>query len=321
MKKIKINWGYLFVTPWIIGFFVFVLYPLITSFMYSQSKVTVTAFGVRLTPAGWDNYIYGLTLDPKFIEAIKETIVQLLLQIPLIIVISIVAAMLLNHAFKGVGFFRTIYFLPVVVLSGPTMDYMYKIGYLGETNLEKQDWFIALSESGIWLIQIIVYLIANISTILWYSGISILIFLVIMQRINPDLYEAADMDGATSWEKFWKVTLPELKVGITINIIYLVVFMATFEGNSVIKLIKENIFDVKRGLGYAAMQSWLYTLVMLVILLILLLAFNGVPKRQKKSKDLTGLKSKRTKSIKIVKFLKVPLKFKVKKNIGGKTDD
>ena len=130
-------------------------------------------------------------------------------------------------------------------------------------------------------------LFSNMITILWYSGVQILIFLSALQKIDSSMYEAAQMDGGSGWECFWKITLPTIKPMILLNVVYTIVFISGNEQNSIITLIQSAMFSgtKEKGYGYASAMAWLYSLVVVLIVVIfavLLMARKDVYERQVK---------------------------------------
>jgi ABC-type sugar transport system permease subunit len=117
----------------------------------------------------------------------------------------------------------------------------------------------------------LVAVIQQLILVLWYSGVQILIFLAGLQKVNTQVYEAASIDGASPWEIFWKITLPVVKPFILVNLIYTTVDLFTNSLNDVILLIKENMFKVETGFGYATSLAWIYFTIIFVLLLLMVL--------------------------------------------------
>ncbi len=282
----KINPGYLFTLPWIIGFLLLIAYPLIESLQYSFNQVSIGPLGAILFPVGIQNYMYIFTLDPKFTQALVAVSKEIILMIPLTIILSMIIALILSRDIRFKSFLRTLFFIPVIIMSGPILTLMDEISALTDYDELSDILMMMFSQPDnaviMIFISIIIFLITNISLILRFCGIPIVVFLVVIQRINPDLYEAADIDGAGPWNKFWKVTLPSIKMAININILYLVVQMSALESNSVSEQIKNNMFDIEKGLGYSAAQAWIYLLVLFAIIGILLLLVNGIKRGGKR---------------------------------------
>lgn len=259
--------GWLFVSLWLIGFLVFTAYPLFRTFYLSFNKVTITAEGIVADPVGFNNYKSAFLSDPVFVDALIAYVGELVLEVPIVIVFSLVVAMILNMGLKGKGFLRTIFFLPVIIVSGPVMK---KLIDSGATTIQGA-WdnpimysvLSALPES---LAGIFTSLIDSFVMILWFSGVQILIFLSALQKMDRVVYEAADIDGASSWEKFWKITLPSLRMIVILNILYTIVSISGFELNEVITLIQTDSFAANYGLGYASALAFIYFVVLLAII-------------------------------------------------------
>ena len=113
-------------------------------------------------------------------------------------------------------------------------------------------------------------LFENMITVLWYSGVQILIFLSGLQKIDRSMYEAAKIDGGSAWECFWKITLPNIKPMILLNVVYSIVFISGNEQNEIIGLIQNAMFSgtKEKGYGYASAMAWLYSLVVVLIVVI-----------------------------------------------------
>ena len=259
--------GWLFVSPWIIGFCIFTLYPIFSTIQMSFSDVTIKAVGLEIIPAGWKNYIQAFMKDVDFTKILIEYVGEIVLEVPIAIVFSLLIAMILSKDIKGKGFIRTIFFLPVIIISGTVMEKFTDMGLMAiqgtEDNMMINQILNVLPES---IGGVFETLIKTFVMILWFCGVQILLFLSSIQKMDKSMYEAADIDGASGWETFWMVTLPNLRSVIVINIIYTIVTISTFDSNDVIKTIKDNMFDVTTGVGYAAAQAWIYFFTLLLVI-------------------------------------------------------
>jgi len=122
----------------------------------------------------------------------------------------------------------------------------------------------------------VTYLFSQIILILWFSGVQILLFLAGLQKMNKSMYEAARIDGATAWEMFWKVTLPELRPIVLVNAVYTIVTLATFSGNEVMVQVQDAAFRPGQGFGYASALAWVhFVLVVLCLGLAVLVVGTG----------------------------------------------
>lgn len=274
--------GLLFVTPWIIGFLVFFLYPLIQSVIFSFSKVSFTAKGRSVKFVGMQNFKYFISKDPYFLQSLAEFFKSIIMQLPLILVFSLVLALLLNEKIKLKGMFRTLLFLPIVVVSGPVMNMLLNQGASTIPLIEQYGIYDFINNKlPYFLRNPVTTLFSQLILILWYSGVPILIFVSGLQKIDHALYEASSIDGASSWVSFWKIVLPSIRGMILINAIYIIVFLATSEINSVIIWIRDSMLDAsKRGFGVASAAAWVYSLGITLLLLICYLLFGREPKNK-----------------------------------------
>lgn len=275
--------GYSFIGIWILGFFIFMVYPLLTSLIYSLSEVRFTANGIQSTFVGFKNYanIFQIEQGFVFVEAMTGFLRELILQIPIIVVFSILIALLLNQKIKGRGVFRSIFFLPVIISSGPVINELVEHG-AGGTNIFESYGFISIIQTTLSsnLADPIIDLFSQIIIIFWFSGVQILIFLAGLQKIDQQIYEAAQIDGAGPWQAFWKITMPSLASLIFINTIYTIVLLTTFSENPVILSIKSNMFNPVTGFGMASAMAWVYAIVVFLSIGLVALIFRSrQPKR------------------------------------------
>ncbi|KAA0965612.1 sugar ABC transporter permease [Sporosarcina sp. ANT_H38] len=279
--KRKTIYGYLFIMPWLIGFLLLVLWPLIQSFYFSLNNMRITPIGLKFKFVGFNNYLDVWLKDMFFIQELLQFLVNTALRVPVIVVFALIIAMLLNEKVKFKGAFRTIFFLPVIVASGPVIDQL--IGQGAATiPLADQEVIITTLHQFLpmWFAQVIGELFNQIIIILWNSGVQILLFLAVLQKIDPQLYEAAKIDGGSGWECFWKITLPTIKPIILINLIYTLVALANSNQNPIINLIYSNMFSATRGYGFASAMAWMYSIVTTILLIIIFLIFRDKkPKR------------------------------------------
>ena len=207
--------GYLFASPWLLGFFIFTLYPMCSSLYYSFTNYntlkTPTWIGIR-------NYIVMFTSDPLFWKSIWNTFYYAGLSVPLGIVMGVLIAILLNQKVKGMRFFRTIFYLPTVVSSvavsllwmwilepnfGLLNTFLGHLGIIGPGWLTDPAW----SKNSLILMS------------LWSVGGGMLIYLAALQDVPKSLYEAATIDGAGTLKKFFKITLPMITPTLFYNLI------------------------------------------------------------------------------------------------------
>jgi ABC-type sugar transport system permease subunit len=276
-------YGYVFISLWLIGFVIFTLYPMGYAFYLSLHEAYYNLQdGITTTYVGFDNYFNifrSQTLVPLFVNYF----IRMIFSVPLIIVFSIMIAVLINVPMKGKAVFRTIFFLPVIIATGPV------IGELTNQNAttlpaleESQVLSFITSNLGSWIADPLVLLLNSLLLVLWYAGIPILIFLAGLQKIDKSIYEAADIDGASPWDRFWKITLPGIASLIGVSIIYVVVTMSLFvESGGILELTRSHMLvgapdsQFWFGYGYAAAIAWTYFVLMVLIMGVFLLISRG----------------------------------------------
>jgi len=279
--------GLSFISLWIVGYLIFALYPMAYSFYLSLFKVRLDGANILLQFEGFNNYVAAFLYDPYFVEILVEYILEMILNVPITIVFALVIAMLLNQDIKGKGVWRTIFFLPVIITSGPVIRELMNQGATTLPSIENYSIIdLVLNNLNAALASPIQTLFDTILLILWFTGIQILIFLAGLQKIDKEIYEASMIDGAGPWESFWKITLPQVMPLITVVIIYTTVSMSVFSLNEVIIYIQNvmlgesTLGTLTTGYGYSAALAWIYFVVMVLIILLFVGALNV---RRKKS--------------------------------------
>lgn len=268
--------GYSFVALWIIGFVLFTLVPLMETFRYSLNHVIVSATGVEQTFIGWQNYTRALFTDPTFVELLIEYTVETLVSVPVIMIFSLIIALFLNLKLPLKGIFRTIFFLPVVITSGPVIRELVSQGATTVPQIAQSPLVLEfLARLPRALRTPAEYLMTSFILILWFSGVQILIYLASLQKIDRSLYEAAAIDGASSWESFWKITLPSLSTTNIVVAVYTIITLSHFSENKLVRYIYAQTYDIKGGIGYASAMSFLYFAALVLILLIVYLALRS----------------------------------------------
>ncbi|MFC1465145.1 MAG: carbohydrate ABC transporter permease [Candidatus Brachytrichaceae bacterium NZ_4S206] len=264
--------GYGFALPWMVGFALFTLLPLIETLRYSLNRVTVTVTGIRLEFVEWANYTRALFTDPSFIELLIGYAVETLIAVPVVLIFSMIIALFLNVNFKLKGVFRTIFFLPVVITSGPVIRELAEQGATSAPGIADTpavaDFLAQLPTA---LRNPLEYVLTSFILILWFSGVQILIYLASLQKIDRSIYEAAAIDGASAWEIYWKITLPSLTTATMVNAVYTIITLSHFSENRVIKYIYNQTYAVQGGIGYASAMAFIYFAAMAALLVIVYL--------------------------------------------------
>lgn len=312
LKKRENRMGYFFMIPYVVGALLCLAYPLITAVQYAFSKVRLTPYGADCTFNGLTNF--GLVFEKNLTITVDllDIATKIILGVPMIVVFALLMAMMLNMKLGAKGFYRTIFFLPVIVVSGPVMRMITS----DTSSIQAVDMTIIedslMSLLPLWLAESLIWVFENIILLLWYSGVQILIFLAALQKIDTALYEAAKIDGGSNWECFWKITLPTIKNMLLLNAIYTVVFLAQDTVISPLNTsIKNAMNDIGAGPGYASAFAWLYALVILFFIVIVALLF--MPKKDVYEKQIKKNKKleKKTRK-KLAKHQKQLIKNKIK---------
>jgi ABC-type sugar transport system permease subunit len=261
--------GYLFILLWVVGFILFTLAPLAQTFAYSLNQVVVSATGIELNFIEWANYSRALFTDPTFVELLIGYAIETAVSVPIVLIFSMLIALLLNLKFRGKGLFRIIFFLPVVITSGPVIQELTAQGATSVPGVANSAALTAfLADLPRYLRNPVQYLLTSFILILWFSGVQILIYLSSLQKIDRSIYEAASIDGATAWEMFWKITLPSLSTTTLIIAAYTIITLSHFSENKVVKYIYGQTYAVEGGIGYASAMSFLFFGVLLALLAV-----------------------------------------------------
>jgi multiple sugar transport system permease protein len=208
--------AYLFVAPWIISLLIFTAYPVLASFYFSLTRYTI------LNPPQWiglTNFTNMFTKDPLFWKSVWNTTYYTLFSVPLGLLVALLLALLLNTRSRGIGVYRTVYYLPGLMPAVATALLWYvildpRLGILNQAldavGLPKLGWMRSADWSKPSLILIHVW---------GGTGAAMLIFLAGLKEIPVSLLEAATIDGANAWQRFWRVTIPLLTPTIFFNLI------------------------------------------------------------------------------------------------------
>ena len=257
--------GYIFLSIWLIGFLVFTFFPVLFTIFLSFNSVIRNVFGYAYTFIGITNYFVALFQNTTFLPLLIQFFVMELTYVPAILVLSFILAMLLNQNIKFRSVFRVIYFFPVIVLSGPVIDQLVSSNGTELADISNNFIIKMITNYSPELADAIIGLFNNFSLVLWFTGIPIILFLNGLQKINPQLYEAANLDGATAWQSLWKITVPLMKSTALVSAIFVVVQLATYSINPlysfVISVLSTNWTS---GLGFAAAISLLFSLVVFI---------------------------------------------------------
>jgi len=274
--------GLLFISPWVIGFLTYYVQSLYqTVYMaFSDVKQAETG-GFVSTLKGIDNFKYAFLVDADFNQILVTSVKDILIDVPLIIFFSLFLAIILNGKFKGRTLFRALLFLPVIMGSGIIVDALDAAQQTMSGGLTAVAGDMAVVKDGAMTqilsafvefgipMKLVTYLsqaVERIFTVVRASGVQTIIFIAALQSISSSLYEVAKIEGATTYETFWKITFPMVSPMILTNVVYTIV--ASFTNSEIIKKAEEMAF-VNFEYGISSAMSLISTLVVCTILLLL----------------------------------------------------
>lgn len=243
----KALYGYCFIAIWIIGFISFFVRPFITSVIYSMNNIEFVEDGIKLTFNNFSSYRKIILEDPDLLRELLGCFTELIYSVPVIVVLSIMIAVMLNDKFFGKTFFRAVFFLPVIISGGAVLgiirgDSMMSLmveGSKAGSMLEISNVQTLIAEFDLppELSDFLITISNRVFDMLWKSGIQILLFLAAIQTISPSIYEASKIEGASGWDNFWKITIPMISPMILLAVIYSIIDSFTDSNNAVMKTI------------------------------------------------------------------------------------
>lgn len=267
LAKRKALVGYSFILPWIIGAGVFFIFPIVFSLIFSFSDIINPAnFTFKLV--GFGNYADALFGDTKYVPYLLQSVGDTVINLFLILFFSFFVAIAVNRKIKFRGFFRVVFFLPVILGTGFILDQI-----LGE-NLQEQSISVVrnllfteevVKSVPTGFLEMVQELLNRITIVLWSSGVQILLFLTGLQGISPSIYEAARVDAAGEWEQFWLITLPLMAPMILLNIVFTIVSGFTSSSNEVLNYILDTAYT-ENNLELSSAMGWIYFICILAVI-------------------------------------------------------
>lgn len=287
LDKKKARAGWIFVLPFILGFLLIYIPVIWQSISFSFSEINYIQGGGYITEfVGLDNYKNALFTDPEFVTTLTSGLEQLILEIPAIIFFSLFVAILLNQKMVGRAAFRAIFFIPVILTTGligeidagKTLDEMSSssidtgAGASGAAgivdSMDMQNLFSNMLV-GSEITELVTGFVNNIFDIVNRSGVQMLIFLAGLQGISPSVYESCQMEGASAWETFWKITLPMISPMILVNLVYTIIDSFTAPSNTVMQYISR-VYTTSGNAGQviSSAMSWMYFIIVILIVAV-----------------------------------------------------
>ena len=281
LDKVRARAGWLFVLPFIIGF-IGIYIPVVVQ---SIKSTFYGGIATNLQFVGWENYQYALVGylaggEETFLSNILAGLQQMAFDIPAILIFSLFMAVLLNQKMAGRAVFRAIFFVPVILSTGvmESIETQNIMGSMGESSINTgaetaTDSIVSVMDVqilfsnlmiGQGLATYVAQLINNIFAIVNRSGVQMLIFLAGLQSISPAIYESCQIDGASTWETFWKITFPMISPMILVNAVYTIIDSFTTKSNVTMSFINSAKSGASQVVGDA--MSWMYFLIVMLIL-------------------------------------------------------
>ncbi len=278
--------GFICILPFLIGFALFKLAPLVVSLQLSFSHWAGSNGAVTkaMQWVGWGNYTNLLfnDVEGRLAATCSEYFTSTLLQLPIINISAFLFAILLNKKIPGQSAYRAIFFVPVLIGSG----YAYEVlkNYISEglsISIPRQLVFYMVGEQGLTYVS---SFFETFVMTLWKTGVQTLLYLTGLQGISKSLYESAYCDGATEWEQFWKITLPLMTPTIFLCMIYTIIirFNDTDNPFSDYFILKFGATDSNGTLaagGELAAVAWTYAAISIVFILLVFLIMNPIIKK------------------------------------------
>lgn len=269
--------GILFLIPWLIGFIFFFAMPMAESVYYTFNTVSFGNEGLVFESVGWSNYS-ALFEDKSYLQNLGNAWTEIVAQVPVVVLFSLMVALMLNKEFTGRLLFRSVFFIPLIVMSVTVTFIMNDITSYGATMGEADNTLMnfdfgvdgffnnILSALGIGsaIMERFSGLFNNLFSISWKSSIQIILYLTALQTIPTSYYEVCSIEGATQWEAFWKITFPCLSPITLVSLIYSIV--DTFTNARLVSTISEM---ADKSLHTSATMAWVYFLGVFVYIIII----------------------------------------------------
>ncbi len=284
VEALKSHYGRMFVLPWVIGLLLFFVVPLASSIFYSFCKVSIIEGGVKTTFVGLEHYKYAINSDPEYLNLLRNALSGFAVQLPIILALSLILAIILNQKFHGRMVARAIFFLPVIIATGVIISYLVKAGMvLGETsgdaaaaysnmiNFDQILGNLGLPEE---INELISGYIGSVFNLLWSCGVQIILFISGLQSIPDQLYEVAKVEGCSKWEEFWYITFPMLGQNILLVMVYTMIELITANKN--VMAAAYTLMSTQTVYDRSSAMLWMYFIIVGVCMAVILAVYNRV---------------------------------------------
>jgi ABC-type sugar transport system permease subunit len=276
------RYGYIFVTHWALGLILFFAYPVISSIIYSFNDVTIESGKINQKFVGLAFFKKILREDPKYVDNLRDSVVQLLYSLPIIIALSLVLAVLLNRNFRGRAIIRSIFFLPVLISSSAVLRILTDSPiYMNLTSGEGMIDYATIVENldvPAFIMPFLTFMLGSVMKLVWSCGVQVILFLAGLQSIPDSLYEVSRIEGANKWEEFWTITVPSLRNIISLVMIFTMIELFTAADNVVVN----NAYSlmVSQRFGESSAMLWFYFAIVIAVIGTVFVIFNRYCKRK-----------------------------------------
>ena len=276
LKDQHAKWAWVFLAPWLIGILVFFVWPMAQSVVYSFSRLTVTSSGFQLDWVALENYSYLFTKDTFFLPNLTQALGEVIPSVLMITAFSLFIAVILKEKFIGRSAARTVFFFPVMIASGVIItilkeQVMMSVSTSDNTAaylFQAPDLVKTFAAFGLpdFVLTSITDIVNGFFDLTWKSGVQMLLLLSAINNIPQSFYEAAVLDGAGAWVKFWKITFPAITPSLLVVIIYTIIDSFLDYDNLVMSMIR----------NYYQNNNYTYSATIGVIYFVCILALVGL---------------------------------------------
>ena len=265
ITALKARYGWICISPWIVGLTLFFILPIFQSVTYAFYNVRLSANGMTMKFEGLENFKYIFAENADYLDYIMGAFIKFLYSFPVIIILSLIFALMLNQKFKGRIFFRALYFMPVIIASGAVLKTILPSTSSGLSGIEQEE-SIAVSMFNISelvnsvglpasMSDYFIKIMDSITSLIWSCGVQTVLFISGMQAIPELLYEVSKVEGATKWEEFWFITLPMLSRVILLVAVFTTVELMTDSKN----MVMSQAYNFMRSQFYGESSAMLWS--------------------------------------------------------------
>ena len=276
LKSQHAKWAWVFLAPWLIGIAVFFVWPMAQAVIYSFSRLTVTAAGFQLDWVALENYSYLFTKDTFFLPNLTQALGEVVPSVLMITAFSLFIAVILKEKFFGRSAARTVFFFPVMIASGVIITILKEQVMMSVSTSDNNaaylfqapDLVSTFASFGLpeFVLTSITDIVNGFFDLTWKSGVQMLLLLSAINNIPVSFYEAAVLDGADAWVKFWKITFPAITPSLLVVIIYTIIDSFLDYDNLVMSMIRD----------YYQNNNYTYSATIGVIYFVCILALVGL---------------------------------------------